>query len=105
MVTTEALRYNNHRDQDGALCSMSGQHQPITGHAPTDYVSRAYLIADLAEQVQDRDTTVAWEYLTALPANELQRMLMLALAAIPIEGRSVDDIWQWVAELPVAVTA
>ncbi|WP_268950232.1 hypothetical protein [Mycolicibacterium pulveris] len=36
-----------------------------------------------------------------MPANELQRLMMVALAAIPVDRR-VEDMFAWVCDLPVA---
>ena len=52
-------------------------------------------------QVQDSDPQIVWDYLTALPADELQRLLMFALAGVPVD-RHIDDIFGWVLELPAA---
>ena len=83
-------------------CPLSGQHVAIAGQGANDYIARAHLVADLADQVQDRDPAIVWHYLTSLPAAEVQRLLVLALAAIPVADRRVEDIWDWVTELPVA---
>lgn len=103
-VATSADRYVLHSTApgaDGRCCPLSLQHIAIDGHTPTAYVSRAHLVADLAEQVQDADPAIVWEYLTALPAAELQRLLMISLAAVPVD-KTVEDIWGWVTELPAA---
>jgi hypothetical protein len=106
-VTTDCGRFNRHSltPHSEVLCPLSDQKTPIAGDTPTDYVSRAYLIADLADQVQDRDPQIVWAYLSALPVDEVRRLLQLALAAIPIEGRKVQDIWAWVDALPAARVA
>lgn len=102
-ITTDGGRYKHHSlvEHSGETCPMTDQHTPITGTAPTDYLSRAYLVADLAEQVQDRDPAVVWDVLTATPAAELQRLLVIALAAVPI-GQPVSETWGWVCDLPAA---
>ena len=82
-------------------CPLSELREVVTGHTHYDDERRAKVIAELAEIVQDADPSVAWIYLTCLPAEELQRMLMFALAAIPVD-KTVDDIWAWITELPVA---
>ncbi|BBY78898.1 hypothetical protein MPUL_00560 [Mycolicibacterium pulveris] len=104
MVSTKNNRFKFHSRRRKAAydqCPMSFQRVPITGETPTAYVSRAHLVADLAQQVQDEDPAVVWTYLTALPANELQRLMMVALAAIPVDRR-VEDMFAWVCDLPVA---
>lgn len=102
-IATDCGRYKLHSLEAGSgdTCPLSGQHIPITGHTNTDYLSRAYLVADLADQVQDRDTSVVWTILTALPAAELQRLLMIALAAVPTD-KTIDELFGWVAALPKA---
>jgi hypothetical protein len=83
------------------LCPLSLQHTVITGDSPTAYVSRARLVANLAEQVQDFDPAIVWTYLDALPVNELRRLAMIALAAIPVD-QTVEQMFGWVTELPAA---
>lgn len=82
-------------------CPMQQQLVPITGDTPADHEDRAGLITDLAWQVQDSDPHVVWEYLTALPAAELQRLLMFSLAALPVD-KTVHETWAWVKQLPTA---
>lgn len=82
-------------------CPMGNQRETVTGTSPHSYEARADLVADLAEQVQDADPAVVWDYLTALPAVELQRLLMVTLAGLPID-RTLADIFDWVYELPAA---
>ncbi len=83
---------------------MSRQLIPPTGLADAAFHQRAVIVTDLAMQVQDSDPAVVWDYLTCLSAVELQRMLMVALAAVRCDGR-LEDIFGWVCELPAAVTA
>ena len=85
----------------GEHCPMSKQAIPITGETPIDYYRRANLVCDLASQVQDQDTTVVWDYLTALNPAEMQRLLMVALAAIDVNA-PMERIYGWVLELPAA---
>lgn len=99
-LSTYNGRFGRHRHGD-EYCRMTDQHVPITGETPTDYLSRAHLVTDLAAQVQDADPSIAWDYLTALPAAELQRLTMIALAGIPVD-QTVSDIFGWVCELPIA---
>jgi hypothetical protein len=101
-VRTNENRYVLHNTgEQGDMCPMTNMHLPITGDSPTAYVSRARLVANLAEEVQDADPSVVWDYLTALSGNELQRLTMIALAAVPVD-QTVEDIFGWVCELPVA---
>ena len=73
----------------------------ISTTRPVDYRRRADVVLDLAHQMQDSDTAVVWDYLTAMPGDELQRLLVIALAAIDID-QPVDRIFGWVYDLPVA---
>lgn len=82
-------------------CPMSKQTVPITGTAPIDYYRRASLVCDLATQVQDGDPAIVWDYLTALSAEEVQRLLVIALAGINIDV-PIDRVYGWVYELPAA---
>lgn len=81
-------------------CPMSDQHRAVNGFSFTDHRRRANQVCDLATQVRDRDPSVVWSVLTTIPADELQRLLMVALAGIDVEGRTVDDVYEWVRELP-----
>lgn len=103
MVATHHNRYVNHSAELGgeALCRLSRQHVPIDGHRDSDYIARAHLVATLACQVQDEDPSICWDYLTVLPANEIQRLLMIALAAVPV-SQTVESMFSWVTQLPAA---
>lgn len=106
-ITTEGARYKTHSaiaGKPGTTCRMTDQRVPITGDSGADYLSRAYHVADLADQVQDRDPSVVWDYLTATPAGELQRLLIIALAAFPVD-KPIDEIFGWVTQLPAAKEA
>lgn len=89
----------------GVLCPLSKTHVPYRSdqQSPMDYVGRAHIVANLAAGVQDEDPSVAWDYLSSLPANELRRLMMLALAAIPID-QTVAEMFAWVTDLPAAKT-
>lgn len=103
-VRTYQGRYNTHGIEPGSpdICMMSKRRQPISGMNETAFESRAYLVTELASELQDEDPHVTWEYLTALPAVEVQRLLMVALAGIETEGRTLTEIFGWVNELPIA---
>lgn len=87
--------------RNGTVCPTSNQRIPITGTSNTDHANRADVLADLACQVQDQDPHIVWQYLTCLPAGELQRLLMFALAALPVD-RTLDEMWGWVKDLPIS---
>lgn len=94
-------QHNLHRYQSGELCPMSEQPVPVKGFGPETYERRARLITHLAQQVQEYDPRSAFDYLTCLPADELQRLLIVAFAALPLD-RSVEELWEWIYDLPIA---
>ncbi|OYN76842.1 DUF7368 family protein [Mycolicibacterium sphagni] len=102
-VPIRARRYAIHSivPRGDIQCRMSWQLVPVTGVDEEAYETRAAIVADLACQMQDVDPLLVWDYLTAVPASELQRLLMVALAGIPLDRR-IDDIFSWVHQLPVA---
>lgn len=102
-VSSHCGRYSLHSiTPDGDdHCPMSKQLIPLTGTRPLDYYRRATLVADLAAQVQDSDPAIVWDYLTATPATEIQRLMVIALAAINID-QPIDKLYGWVYDLPVA---
>jgi hypothetical protein len=65
---------------------------------------RATLVCDLAAQLRDVDPAVVWDYLTGLPADELQRMTMVALAGIDVDS-PISEVFGWVQQLPAARSA
>lgn len=104
VVRTHIDKYGLHSmttDGRNDRCPVSGQRTPVTGFTATDYVSRAQLVASLAGQVQDEDPAVVFDYITALPVDELRRMLQIALAAVPVD-KSVGEMFGWVCSLPAA---
>lgn len=86
---------------NNTLCRMSKQHLPIDGDTPTAHYSRAVLVGNLAAQLRDEDPAVVWDYLETLSGWELQRIAMIALAAVPVES-PISEIFDWVTELPGA---
>ncbi|MDH6199237.1 hypothetical protein M2272_005905 [Mycobacterium frederiksbergense] len=102
-VTAESGRFTVHSatGAKGETCHLSRERTPITGTTERDYERRADLIGHLAWRLKDEDPRKVRDYLTAMPAVELQRMLMLALAAVPVD-RSIDEVFGWVCDLPEA---
>ncbi|AVJ50257.1 hypothetical protein I5J36_gp40 [Mycobacterium phage Mendokysei] len=102
-VLTENNRYGKHSTVEGGkqLCRMTGQRVPVTGTRDEDHVARAHLVVALAGQLADEDPQLTWDYLTALPAVEVQRLLVVALAAIPTD-RTIYELFAWVLNLPEA---
>lgn len=85
----------------GDTCPLAEQPVPVTGVTENDHDKRAHLIAKLAWQLRDEDPWRVRCYLTALPAAEVERLLLFALAAIPVD-QTVDEMFGWVNELPDA---
>lgn len=102
-VSTDTNRYVVHSIQPATArrCPLSDQRVVITGLADADYERRAWTALDLAEQIQDYDPALVWAYLSALPADELRRLLVIALAGLPVDQHP-EQIWTWVYRLPVA---
>ena len=102
-VSTNGNRWGVHGVTEGSsdYCMMTKQPVMASGTADHDYERRAAIVTDLACQMRDYDTGIVWHYLTAAPAVELQRMMMVALAAVPTD-RTLRDTFGWVCELPVA---
>ena len=80
---------------------MSKQPVMPSGGSDSDHERRATIVTDLACQLRDYDTRIVWDYLTALSPLELQRMLMIALAAVPVDS-SMQNTFRWVMDLPIA---
>lgn len=91
------------RTVDGAdVCFMSKRRTPIRGNSDDAMRARAHLVCDLASQLRDLDPVEVWDYLATMPTLELRRLLVVALAGIEVEDRTVVDVFRWVTELPVA---
>ena len=97
-------KYANHSisPRTRELCRLSKMRVPPTGTSPEDYETRAAIVADLAWQVQDGDPLLTWEYLSGMDSTDRQRLMMVALAGIPLDRGKVDDIFAWVYQLPAA---
>jgi hypothetical protein len=96
-------RYPRHGDERGT-CPLSYQRAPRFGDADSDWTHRSKVAADLAWQMRDCDPAAVRAYLEALPREELLRTAMVALAGVPVDRRR-EDIFAWVTELPMAVSA
>lgn len=77
------------------ICIMSGRKPPIEGTSPTAMVRRAQLVCELACELRDYDPRDVWDYLTCLPAVEIQRMLVIALAAVDVD-KPLGELFAWV---------
>lgn len=86
----------------GESCQMSRERTPVTGLTERDHERRVDLVTHLAWRLKDEDPQDVWNYLTVLSADEKQRLLMLALAAVPVD-RTVDELFEWVFDLPDAL--
>ncbi len=103
-VRTDKGRFGRHALTAGSwgnTCPLQLEYVPITGLTADAHDRRAELIGHLAWRMKDEDPAAVWRYLTVLPADELQRLLMIALAAIPVD-RSMDELFAWVEALPDA---
>lgn len=106
-IGTVNRRYTLHTTdyrQHGVYCRMSNMPVPVTGLQDQDFEDRVWLVSDLACQLQDQDPKLVWDFLTCLPAAELQRLLMVLLAALPVD-KTAKELWGWVMSLPVALEA
>lgn len=106
---TVALKDNRFRRhsvvaKSGEFCRMSYMRMPVEGLSEWDFEDRAKLVGELAQHVQEMEPTVVWEYLTCLPGAEVQRLLVIALAGIPID-KPLTEVFGWVGRLPVARSA
>ena len=77
------------------LCPLSGLPIPVQGLSHLELKRRAHLVGSLAVQLRDEDPTLLWTYLTCLDATEVQRLLMIALAAIPVDKCSISELFDW----------
>lgn len=103
-VRAKSNTFDHHSSSGRVTCPLSYQGVPRTGFTEADWEDRAKIVANLAWQLRECDPVLTWTYLTSLPADELQRLLMVALAGIPVDLR-LSDIFRWVTQLPVAVSA
>lgn len=105
-IATYGNRFSRHGETVGSsdYCVMSKQPVMPTGTTDADFERRAAIVTDLACQMRDYDTRIIWEYLTATPAVELQRLLMVALAAVPTD-QTLRGLFRWVCDLPIARSA
>lgn len=95
-------RFNGHHSAGAVECVMSQMPLPIGGRSDADMEAKAHIVAGLAAQMRDEDPAGVWDYLTAVPAEFVQEVAMLALAGMDTEGKRVQDIWGWVRALPSA---
>lgn len=94
-VWAQAGRYETHHAAPYGLayCFMSGMPQPVAGHSDDELEERAQIVACLAAELQDSDPNAVWRYLAVMPPLFVRELLQLALAAIPVDGKRVEDIW------------
>lgn len=98
---TAPVKNGRFRLHGAPYCPLSEMPVPATGTGEVDFHRRAHIVAELAGMQRDYDPATVWDYATAVDACELQRLLMVALAAIDVE-KTVDELWGWVAGLPAA---
>lgn len=102
-ITAKGGRYTRHGltyDSD-QYCPLSEQPAPTQGFTPDDHRRRAGIVCQLAAQLRDQDPTLIHSYLAVQPRPELERLLTVALAAIPTD-KTLLDIFDWVTQLPEA---
>ena len=104
-IAVKSGRYRVHaislRDNGSGHCPMSELPVPVDGHSDADYEAHARIVTELACRLQVADPVTVWEWLTTVDAGELQRLLVIALAALDTD-KTVSELWGWVAQLPVA---
>ena len=102
---TKQGRYRLHtmerRRADTGYCPMSELPVPVAGNSEMAFDRRADVVAELAFRLQEADPSTVWDYLTAVKDDELQRLLLVALAAIDVD-KTVGELWGWVSDLPAA---
>lgn len=79
-------------------CALSLRPVPFEGTSDAELRGRAFLAGELAAQLRDEDPARLWVYLNAFEPLELRRMLVIALAAIPVD-RPVSELYDWVRYL------
>lgn len=94
-VTVAYGRYSFHRAGLSVRpCFMTGMPLPVKGIHEEAMEERARIVACLASQIQEGESAHVWWYLTAVPAQFVQELLQVALAAIPVEGKQAEEIWR-----------
>lgn len=91
-------RFNKHgiNTRSRESCPMSKALTPITGTDPQSWEARAHLVGALAGQLREEDPLTVWEQLTAMPADELQRLALVALVGFPVEAKLSQSMgWAW----------
>lgn len=99
--------YVTHSQRAGSkqTCPLSQQYAPVHTWSDEDFEARAYIVTSLARQTQDSDTSHVWQYLCCMSDIEKARLLMVALAAIDVEEKSVHEVFDWVCRLPKAIAS
>lgn len=94
--------YNTHHVTSGThYCPLSGQPATSCGEQPEDYRTRAATVCYLAAQLRDRDPALTYSWLCATERDELIRLMIVALAAVPVD-KPASQIFGWVTALPAA---
>lgn len=100
MVATHGNRWGKHSVTPGAFdrCPLSFRPIPYPGDSHREFRGRALLVGELAAQLRDEDPWMLQVYLTSLPAEELQRLLVVALAAVDVD-KPISELFDWVTDL------
>ena len=94
-VTAAYGWYSFHRAGSSVRpCFMAGMPLPVKGIHEEAMEERARIVACLASQVQEGESAHVWWYLTAVPAQFVQELLQVALAALNVEGKEAEEIWR-----------
>lgn len=86
----------------GARCPLSNLRHIPESLSDNDFVTRAQVVLDMAWQIQDGDPAIVQTWLASLSAEEVRRLMVIALAGLQT-GSTVDDTFAWVTELPAAL--
>lgn len=88
----------------GPECPLSRTVVSAAVWAEAPHVARAQTVLHLASLLRDEDPAWVWAHVERTEPAELRRMLMTALAAIPVDQRTRDQLFEWVKELPDPAT-
>lgn len=102
-VAARTGRYSVHGHQPGSddYCPLSQQPVPARGLSHDAHRRRAGIVCQLAAQLRDEDPALVHHYIGVQSRDELERLLVVALAAIPTD-RTLLEVFEWVTELPAA---
>lgn len=102
-ITARSNRYTLHGTEPDSsdYCPLSEQPIPADGVGEDANRRRAGIVCQLAAQLRDQDPALVHHYIGVQSRDELERLLVVALAAIPTD-RTLLEVFDWVTELPAA---